>query len=120
MHFHIYDLAYMKINSITFFKMLADETRLALLVLLVRQAELCVCDLMKPLQLSQPKISRHLASLRESGLLIGRRQGQWVYYSLEKDLPEWMVNCLEQASNHYDGSFDLKLISDSMCDEIEE
>ncbi|MNF06466.1 HTH-type transcriptional repressor AseR [compost metagenome] len=44
---------------------------------------------------SQPKISRHLAQLRSSGLLLDRRQGQWVYYRLNPDLPGWVREVLQ-------------------------
>ncbi len=43
---------------------------------------------------SQPKVSRHLAQLRNSGLLADRRQGQWVYYRLHPDLPDWVHELL--------------------------
>lgn len=64
------------------FKALSDETRLRILALLT-QGELCVCDLMAVLQLPQSTISRHLAYLRNSGLVADRRQGVWMYYRLE-------------------------------------
>ena len=44
---------------------------------------------------SQPKISRHLAQLRTCGLLLDRRQGQWVYYRLNPDLPAWIRTLLD-------------------------
>jgi ArsR family transcriptional regulator len=64
-----------------FFKALADETRLRILALLV-QGELCVCDLMAALDLPQSTVSRHLATLRNAGLVDDRRQGIWMYYRL--------------------------------------
>ncbi|HET8808064.1 MAG TPA: metalloregulator ArsR/SmtB family transcription factor [Methylophaga sp.] len=70
-------------------KALADDTRLRCVQLIADQGELCVCDLMQALDTSQPKISRHLALLREANLLIDRRQGQWVFYQLHPDLPDW-------------------------------
>lgn len=54
---------------IQLFKILADETRLGIVLLLSELGELCVCDLCTALDQSQPKISRHLALLRECGLL---------------------------------------------------
>jgi len=60
------------------FKCLADATRMRSALLIVQEGELCVCELMCALNDSQPKISRHLAQLRSSGLLLDRRQGQWV------------------------------------------
>ncbi|MBA6096411.1 metalloregulator ArsR/SmtB family transcription factor [Pseudomonas juntendi] len=79
------------------FKCLADETRARATLLIANLGELCVCELMCALNDSQPKISRHLAQLRSSGLLLDRRQGQWVYYRLNPDLPTW-VNAVLQAT----------------------
>ena len=56
------------------FKALSDETRLRILSLLT-EGELCVCDLMEVLQLPQSTVSRHLAYLRNTGLVADRRQG---------------------------------------------
>ena len=78
-----------------FFKLLADETRLASLLLIAHEGELCVCELENALKQTQPKISRHLAMLRKSQLLIDRRQGQWVFYRLHPALPAWASQSIE-------------------------
>ncbi|MEO4046734.1 metalloregulator ArsR/SmtB family transcription factor [Pseudomonas sp. CAU 1711] len=86
------------------FKCLADETRARLMLLIAREQELCVCELTCALGESQPKISRHLAQLRTCGLLADRRQGQWVYYRLHPELPEWVGQTLAtvlQANQHW-------------------
>lgn len=62
-----------------FLKTISDETRLRILVLLLKK-ELCVCELCDVLEESQPKVSRHLAKLRDAGLVKDERQGQWVFY----------------------------------------
>jgi ArsR family transcriptional regulator len=77
------------------FKSLADETRARATLLIASQGELCVCELMCAMDESQPKISRHLAQLRSNGLLLDRRQGQWVYYRLNPALPTWVTEMLE-------------------------
>ncbi|KNH48203.1 MULTISPECIES: metalloregulator ArsR/SmtB family transcription factor [Pseudomonas] len=79
------------------FKCLADETRARMTLLIAREGELCVCELTCALDQSQPKISRHLAQLREAGILMDRRQGQWVYYRLHPSLPEWVGTMLNSA-----------------------
>jgi len=79
----------------TVFKCLADETRVRLMLIITCEAELCVCDLTGALAESQPKVSRHLAQLRSCGLLEDRRQGQWVYYRLHPNLPDWVVEILQ-------------------------
>lgn len=65
-------------------KALSDETRLRILNILYEK-ELCVCDIMETLQISQAKASRHLIYMKNSGLLKDRRSAQWVYYSLVSD-----------------------------------
>lgn len=80
-----------------FFRCLSDETRLRCVMLVHQEGELCVCELSAALNLSQPKISRHLALLRQCGLLIDRRDGQWVFYQVDPDLPEWVVVFLKDS-----------------------
>ncbi|MCL5042199.1 MAG: metalloregulator ArsR/SmtB family transcription factor [Gammaproteobacteria bacterium] len=79
------------------FKCLGDPTRLTIMLLLADEDELCVCELVCALDTSQPKISRHLAELRQAGLLEDRRQGQWVYYRWEPTLPAWAHTILRAA-----------------------
>lgn len=67
-----------------FFKVLADEARLQIIWLLFNYRELCVCDIMEALEITQSKASRHLAALRNAGLATDRREGLWSYYSLCK------------------------------------
>jgi ArsR family transcriptional regulator len=65
------------------FKALGDETRLRIVALL-SHGELCVCHLEEALDVSQPKVSRHLAILRMAGVVEDRREGSWVYYKLAR------------------------------------
>jgi ArsR family transcriptional regulator len=85
----------MKIQLHQFFQLLSDETRLRSLFLIKHESELCVCELVHALGLIQPKISRHLASLRDAGVVLDRRQGQWIYYRLNPDLPNWASTVIE-------------------------
>lgn len=85
------------IDPLLFYKGLADETRLKSLLLIQREGELCVCELMAALDEVQPKISRHLALLRNDKIVLDRRQGQWIYYRLNPDLPEWAKSTLQQT-----------------------
>ena len=87
----------MSLLPLQLFKNLADETRLRIVLLLKARGELCVCDLCTALAQSQPKISRHLAMLRESGLLLDRKQGKWVHYRLSPQMPAWAAQVIEQA-----------------------
>ena len=74
-------------------KLLSDETRLRILMILKRR-ELCVCQIMAVLGISQPLVSRNLALLDDAGLLKERRDGKLVYYSLRGDLPQGISRLL--------------------------
>ena len=84
-------------NPVQFFKCLADDTRLRCLLLIYKEEELCVCELMEAIEESQPKISRHLAQLKKCGLLTDRRQGQWIYYRIHPELAEWAKLIINQT-----------------------
>ncbi len=85
-------------NQADFFKCLSDPTRLDILKIILERQNVCVCEITEILQLSQPKISRHLALLRNLSILLDERKGQWVYYRLNPDLPEW-VNAVLNVLN---------------------
>ena len=65
-------------DPVQFYKCLSDETRLRCLLLIYHEQELCVCELTGALREIQPKVSRHLAQLRQCEILLDRRQGQWI------------------------------------------
>ena len=77
------------------FKGLADETRLAMVALLLRHGELCVCDLEHTLGVTQSKASRHLRYLRDAGLLEDRREGLIVNYHLPENSDPEAVSLLD-------------------------
>jgi ArsR family transcriptional regulator len=85
-------------DPVSIFKALGDELRLAALMLIRGQKKLCVCELTEALDISQPKASRHLATLRGAGLLEAERHGQWVYYSLNPRLPHWLLRVLDETA----------------------
>jgi ArsR family transcriptional regulator len=66
---------------LTVFKALSDETRLRILSLM-KEGEICVCDIAETLSMTQPNISFHLSMLKEAGLIKDRKNGRWVHYSL--------------------------------------
>ena len=81
------------------FRAFSDRTRLRILHLLLN-GELCVCDIVRVLEMSQPKISRHLAYLRKSGLVQARKDGLWMHYKLvpaDDDFHQSLMNCLRQC-----------------------
>ncbi len=101
MAIHISVLPYIRyhadMNPETLFKLLADPTRLRVMMLLRTEGSLCVCELTDALELSQPKISRHLAMLRDASVVVDERRGQWVHYHLLPELPDWVVKVLDAA-----------------------
>ena len=82
-------------DLIKVFKALSDETRIRLLKLL-QQRELCVCELMQALNMTQSRVSRNLGILKDAGLVKDRRDGLWVHYSLsEKSFNKYAGPILE-------------------------
>lgn len=74
-------------RAATLFHALADEIRLDVIDLLV-DGERCVCELMTELDLAQSRLSWHLKTLSDAGIVRGRREGRWNYYSLNPDALE--------------------------------
>lgn len=79
------------------FSTLADPIRLRALALIAKHGELCVCELVAALDLPQPKVSRHLAVMRDAGLLRDRRDAQWVLYALSPGRPAWVSAVIDAA-----------------------
>ncbi len=79
------------------FQMLSDATRLRVLALMRDRGELCVCELVYALEISQPKISRHLAALRDAGLLTARRDAQWMFYNENLEAADWQRDAMRVA-----------------------
>ena len=86
------------LNTQAFFDALSDEIRRRILCLLLGSGELCVCELFQALDLPQPKVSRHLAVMRESGVLSVRREGTWVFYRMDAQLPLWAYKVIESMA----------------------
>lgn len=97
--YRIYKMAhnYAMDTATTFFATLADPIRLRCLALIAKAGELCVCELVAALDIPQPKISRHLAVMRDAGLLFDRREAQWVLYNVAPQLPPWAETAIEAA-----------------------
>ncbi|SIT94315.1 ArsR/SmtB family transcription factor [Pontibacter indicus] len=71
-------------------KALADDSRLRMLHLILRNKEMCTSDLEHVLDFTQTKTSRHLAYLRNAGLVTPRKLDQWVYYSLKEEASDFV------------------------------
>ncbi len=78
------------------FRVLADRTRLRLLNLLSGQ-EICVCYLVEVLRTNQPKISRHLAYLRNAGIVAARPEGKWMHYRVVTPSDPFAARILQEV-----------------------
>ena len=80
-----------------FFQILSDDTRLRALRMIAQHGELCVCELVHALEVSQPKISRHMATMRDAEIVQPRRHAQWVFYGISPALEIWQKQALSAA-----------------------
>ncbi|MBN2259576.1 MAG: metalloregulator ArsR/SmtB family transcription factor [Clostridiales bacterium] len=96
------------------YKILSDETRLRIAVLLV-QEELCVCELCGILNLSQPKVSKHLAKLRDKNLVVDKRREQFIFYSLNTENKFW-ESTIKNIFNEIEEYSQLKEDSERLVD----
>ncbi len=98
------------------FSALSSDIRLRCLMLLTAEEELCVCEFTHALGLAQPTVSRHLALLREAGIVLDRREGLWIHYRLHPDLPQWAMDVLQATAKGVVGQSpfqdDLKVLAD--------
>lgn len=88
-------------DIVNIFSLLSDRTRLRILLLL-KDKELCVCEIFGALDMSQPRVSRQLAILKQSKILKDRREGKWIYYRIDENeytkyltdilalIPDWL------------------------------
>jgi len=92
-------LAYISLmkNSVDVLAALAEPTRLRAIRLLWDGREHCVCELMRQLDATQSRMSRHMATLKAAGLVVDRRDAQWVRYRRAPDLPEAVATLVEAA-----------------------
>jgi len=81
------------------FELLSDGTRRRILALLLDHREICVCRLVGALGQPQPKVSRHLAAMREAGLLVARRKGAWILYRYDPQVPGWAMRVVAMMAD---------------------
>ena len=90
---------YMNISPLALYSAIAHEIRLRCLLLLLEHDELCVCEMTYAIGAAQPTISRHLAHLREVELVSDRREGLWIHYRINAELPGWVTNVLQETAD---------------------
>ncbi len=81
-------------NAVTLFHALSDETRLAVLERL-SGGEHCVCELTDLMKAAQSRLSFHLKVLKDAGLIQDRREGRWMYYSINPEAIEELEEALD-------------------------
>jgi ArsR family transcriptional regulator len=93
-------------------KLLSDKSRLTILALLKEQ-EMCVCDIVEILETTQPNVSQHLKKLKTGGLINETKRRQWVYYSLNLDDKPYLNEILAQLPSMKDR---INMLSSQSCD----
>ena len=92
------------------FHALSDETRLEIVGML-RDGERCVCELMSALDAAQSRLSFHLKVLKDAGIVVDRRDGRWVHYSLSKEALDEASGFIKSLKGHRR----LAVINDDCC-----
>lgn len=79
----------------TLFKAFCDENRLQILQLL-QDGEKCACKILDEMQITQPTLSHHMKILCDSGVVVGRKEGKWMHYSISKEGIEKGIDYLKK------------------------
>ena len=80
------------------FKACGDENRIQILELL-RDGERCACMLLEEMKITQPTLSHHMKILCDSGIVVGRKEGKWMHYSISEDGIGDAMRYLEELKN---------------------
>lgn len=80
-------------KTATLFKAFCDENRIKILLLLL-SGEKCACKLLDEMNITQPTLSHHMKILCDSGIVVGRKDGKWMYYSISSTGAEFAKDCL--------------------------
>ena len=79
------------------FKALCDENRVQIFRLL-QNGEKCACKLLEAMQFTQPTLSHHMKILCDSGLVVGRKEGKWMYYTISAEGTKVAMDCLKEIT----------------------
>ncbi|OPJ56023.1 ArsR/SmtB family transcription factor [Alkalithermobacter paradoxus] len=89
-------------EKVEIFKALSDKNRLMILEML-SCGEMCACDIMEGLELTQPTISHHMKILQQSGLVNSQKKGKWVFYSINTDNIKLICEFIKNITSYKDG-----------------
>lgn len=81
----------------TMFKAFCDENRIQILEML-REGEKCACHILEEMQVTQPTLSHHMKILCDAGVVVGRKEGKWMHYSISESGLENVMKYLNQFS----------------------
>ncbi|NLO97127.1 MAG: winged helix-turn-helix transcriptional regulator [Peptococcaceae bacterium] len=90
-------------NKARVFKALCDPNRLRIIEML-QSGERCACEILEDLQIGQSTLSHHMKILCDSGIVDGRKEGKWMYYSLNKDGCEAAKKLLDEITSQKENS----------------
>jgi len=86
-------------ENVGLFKALADTNRL-MIVDMLSCGELCACVILEKFNITQPTLSHHMKNLCDCGLVIGRKEGKWTYYSLNEEVVQHFKNYLAEITSY--------------------
>lgn len=86
-------------RTATMFKAFCDENRVRILDLL-RDGERCACSILDEMQITQPTLSHHMKILCDSGVVVGRKEGKWMHYSISEAGLRNVMQYLEELMTH--------------------
>ncbi len=81
------------------FKAFCDENRIRIIKLL-RSGEKCACKLLEEINVTQPTLSHHMKILCDSGVVVGRKEGKWMYYSISPEGAAVAMKCLQELTKN--------------------
>ncbi|MTI71127.1 MAG: winged helix-turn-helix transcriptional regulator [Firmicutes bacterium] len=102
-------------DKIEIFKALSDKNRLLILDML-SCGELCACDIIKGLDLTQPTISHHMKILKSSGLVNGHKKGKWMIYSINEEVVDDVLNFIKHITTYKEDCICNTVKKNSCCD----
>lgn len=84
-------------RTASIFKAFCDENRIRIIKLL-RSGEKCACKLLEEINVTQPTLSHHMKILCDSGVVVGRKEGKWIHYSISPDGAKTAMKCLQELT----------------------
>jgi len=97
-----------------FFKVLSDPNRLMIIDML-SCGELCACVILEKFQITQPTLSHHMKTLCDCGLVDGRKEGKWMYYSLSEKAVMTCKGILTELTSHKENCICFEKIIEEDC-----